>query len=100
MKGVPDPIPRSIEVIDSHTGGEPTRIVLSGWPQPPGNTMAERRDHMRRHHDRLRSAVVCEPRGHDAIIGGLLTPAVHPGSDGVGHACPFEFATAFSESLT
>jgi len=81
MKGVPDPIPQSIEVIDSHTGGEPTRIVLSGWPQPSGNTMAERRDHMRRHHDRLRSAVVCEPRGHDAIVGGLLTPAVHPDSD-------------------
>ena len=81
MKGVPDPIPKNIEVIDSHTGGEPTRIVLSGWPQPLGDTIEARRDYLLHHHDRLRTAVVCEPRGHDAIVGGLLTPAVHPNSD-------------------
>ncbi len=68
-------------VIDSHTGGEPTRIVISGWPQPPGKTMAERREYLIRNHDRLRQAVVCEPRGHNAIIGGLVTPPVHAESE-------------------
>jgi 4-hydroxyproline epimerase len=76
MYGLPDPIPKEIEVIDSHTGGEPTRIVISGWPQPPGATMLERREYLRRHHDRLRAAVVCEPRGHNGIVGGLLTPPI------------------------
>lgn len=69
-----------IEVIDSHTEGEPTRVVLSGWPQPRGTTMPERRDALRRDADALRVAVVCEPRGHDAIVGALLTPPVHAGS--------------------
>lgn len=63
-----------IEVIDSHTEGEPTRVVLSGWPEPPGRTMIERRDHMRREQDELRRAIALEPRGHDAIVGALLTP--------------------------
>lgn len=76
MCGLPDPIPEKIEVIDSHTGGEPTRIVISGWPQPPGATMMERREYLRQHHDRLRAALVCEPRGHSAIVGGLLTPPI------------------------
>jgi 4-hydroxyproline epimerase len=65
---------RSIEVIDSHTEGEPTRVVLSGWPEPRGATMADRRDFMRGEQDALRRAVVHEPRGHDAIVGALLTP--------------------------
>lgn len=73
-------IPAAIRVIDSHTEGEPTRVVIDGWPQPPGATMAERREHMRRHQDALRRAVVLEPRGHDAVVGALLTPPVEPGS--------------------
>lgn len=64
---------RSIEVIDSHTEGEPTRVVLGGWPAPSGATMVERRDVMRREQDALRRAVVHEPRGHDAVVGALLT---------------------------
>jgi proline racemase len=67
---------RPIEIVDSHTEGEPTRVVISGWPEPEGATMAERREHLRRCHDDLRSGVVCEPRGHDAIVGALLTPPV------------------------
>src|SRR5688500_1016033 len=67
---------REVTVIDSHTEGEPTRVVISGWPEPAGATMDERRDTMRRTQDSLRSAVVREPRGHDAIVGALLTPPV------------------------
>ena len=73
--------PDRIEVVDSHTGGEPTRVVLSGWPVPPGATMAERRRALLRDQDALRRAVVCEPRGHDAVVGALLTPPVEPGSE-------------------
>ena len=72
--------PASISVIDSHTEGEPTRVVLDGWPQPDGETMAARRDSMRRQFDHLRRAVICEPRGHDALVGAFLTPPIAPDS--------------------
>ncbi len=72
--------PDRVEVVDSHTEGEPTRTVVAGWPPPEGRTMAERRDFLLRHQDRLRQGVVCEPRGHDAVVGALLTPSVEPGS--------------------
>jgi proline racemase len=72
--------PASVRVVDSHTEGEPTRVVLDGWPQPPGATMRARLDHVRTHDDRLRAAVLAEPRGYDAIVGALLTPPVTAGS--------------------
>lgn len=72
--------PRSVRVIDSHTEGEPTRVVVSGWPQPAGATMADRRDDLLRRWDHLRSGVVREPRGHEAMVGALLTPPVHEDS--------------------
>ena len=74
-------VPESIDVIDSHTEGEPTRVVIAGWPEPTGSTMAERRDDLRARFDHLRRAVVCEPRGHSAIVGALLTPPVNAGSE-------------------
>jgi proline racemase len=72
--------PSTIRVVDSHTEGEPTRVVIDGWPQPAGRTMAERLAYMRARQDHLRSAVVCEPRGHDAVVGVLLVPPVEQGS--------------------
>ncbi len=75
-----DELPDHLEVVDSHTEGEPTRVVVGGWGEVAGATMAERRDELRRHHDALRRAVVCEPRGHEAVVGALLTPPVEPGS--------------------
>lgn len=72
--------PDSIRVIDSHTEGEPTRVVVAGWPTPAGATMAERRADLAARFDHLRSAVVREPRGHDAVVGALLTEPVEPGS--------------------
>lgn len=71
---------REVEVIDSHTEGEPTRVVIRGWPQPTGDTMTARRADMAERYDDLRRAIVTEPRGHDAIVGALLTPPVHSGS--------------------
>jgi proline racemase len=72
--------PTSVAVVDSHTEGEPTRVVVEGWPAPRGATMAERRDDLRARFDRLRSGVVREPRGHDAVVGALLTEPVAAGS--------------------
>ena len=69
-----------IKVINSHTGGEPTRVVTEGWPEIHGETMQERLAYVEQNHDQIRSAVVCEPRGHDAIVGALITPPVKPGS--------------------
>ncbi len=67
-----------IRAIDSHTAGEPTRVVVEGFPDLGAGTMAERLEIFRRDHDRWRSAVVCEPRGHDAVVGALLCEPVDP----------------------
>ena len=73
-------LPRTIRVVDSHTEGEPTRVVVSGIPEPAGTTMMERRSDMKARFDHLRRAVLCEPRGHEAVVGALLTSPVSPGS--------------------
>ena len=65
-------MPRRIRVVDSHTGGEPTRIIVSGGPQLGGGTVADRREAFQRDFDQFRSAVVNEPRGSDAMVGALL----------------------------
>lgn len=80
LTSAPDGWPDRVEVVDSHTEGEPTRAVVEGWPPPEGRTMADRRDFLLARQDRLRQAVVCEPRGHDAVVGALLTPPCEPGS--------------------
>jgi proline racemase len=72
--------PETIRVVDSHTEGEPTRVVVEGWPPPAGATMEERRRDMKERFDPLRRAVLCEPRGHEAVVGALLTPPVTPGA--------------------
>ncbi|HKS66932.1 MAG TPA: proline racemase family protein [Candidatus Acidoferrales bacterium] len=61
-----------LRVVDSHTGGEPTRIIVSGTPPPPAGSMADRLEWFRREHDSLRKALVNEPRGSDVMVGGAL----------------------------
>src|SRR5258708_32415616 len=63
---------RSIRVIDSHTGGEPTRLVLEGGPELGDGPLAERAQRFREHFDEYRCAIVNEPRGSDALVGALL----------------------------
>ena len=65
-----------IRVIDSHTGGEPTRVVLEGGPDLGSGPLAERVARFRNEHDHFRSAVVNEPRGSDAVVGALLCEPV------------------------
>ncbi len=67
-----------VQVIDSHTGGEPTRVVVAGGPVLGQGTMAERLAVFRARHDSFRSAVVNEPRGSDVLVGALLCPPVDP----------------------
>jgi len=67
-----------IRVIDSHTGGEPTRVVVAGGPDLGGGTVREQLERFRRDHRRFRSAVVNEPRGSDVMVGALLVPPHDP----------------------
>ena len=65
-----------IQIIDSHTGGEPTRLVVGGFPDLGTGSMAERRALLAARHDAWRSATVLEPRGNDVIVGALLCEPV------------------------
>jgi 4-hydroxyproline epimerase len=67
-----------LQVIDSHTGGEPTRVVMSGGPDLGTGNLAERLQLFREHHDRLRTSVVLEPRGSEVIVGALLCEPIDP----------------------
>ena len=68
--------------IDSHTGGEPTRVLISGGPDLGRGSMAERLTVLREQHDRWRSALVNEPRGSEVLVGALLCEPVDP-----AHCC-------------
>jgi 4-hydroxyproline epimerase len=61
-----------IQIIDSHTGGEPTRVVISGGPDLGHGSIAEQLEVFRSQHDHFRSAVVNEPRGSDVLVGALI----------------------------
>ena len=74
----------SIEVVDSHTEGEPTRVVTSGFPELTGHSMAEKLECFRREYDELRKGLIEEPRGFPAIVGAVLTePEKHESDAGV-----------------
>ncbi len=67
-----------LHVIDSHTGGEPTRVVVEGGPDLGDGPLEERVVRFREKFDRYRSAVVHEPRGSDPVVGALLCPPHRP----------------------
>lgn len=67
-----------VRVIDSHTGGEPTRLVVSGGPDLGSGSLSERLERFRSRHDAFRSAVVNEPRGSGLMVGALLCEPVDP----------------------
>lgn len=71
-------LPLRIEVIDSHTAGEPTRCVLAGGPHLGAGPLAERLEKLRAEHDLYRRAILCEPRGSDVLVGALLVEPVDP----------------------
>jgi 4-hydroxyproline epimerase len=67
-----------LHVIDSHTGGEPTRIIITGGPDLNSGSMPARLELFRREYDHLRRATVTEPRGSDVVVGALLCPPLDP----------------------
>lgn len=70
-----------LTVDDMHTGGEPVRIVTSGWPKVEGATILEKRAFAKTHHDHLRKIIMFEPRGHYDMYGALLVEPSLPGAD-------------------
>jgi proline racemase len=70
-----------IHTVDTHTAGEPTRIVTSGLPPLPGATMEEKRQFFASNFDHLRSFLTREPRGHSAMHVAVLTTPTHPEAD-------------------
>jgi 4-hydroxyproline epimerase len=71
-------IMREVAIVDSHTAGEPTRVVLEGGPDLGSGSLAERLAVFRERFDWFRSAVVKEPRGSDVIVGALLCEPQDP----------------------
>jgi trans-L-3-hydroxyproline dehydratase len=70
-----------LSTVEMHTGGEPTRIVVDGWPRFEGRTLLDKRREAKAHHDHLRRGLMLEPRGHDGMYGALLVEPDHPGAD-------------------
>jgi proline racemase len=70
-----------IDVIDTHTAGMATRVILDGVGDLPGDTIAARREYLLAERDSLRTFLMCEPRGHEAMTGALLQTATRPDAD-------------------
>ena len=72
---------RFVSYIDTHTAGEPTRIILSGFPKPEGRTALERQQWLYDHAEPFRRFVIQEPRGHADMFAALVTEPVDPSCD-------------------
>jgi 4-hydroxyproline epimerase len=71
---------KRLHVIDSHTGGEPTRLVMTGFPALQGASIADQLHNLRSEHDQWRRACLLEPRGNDVLVGALYCEPVTPGA--------------------
>ncbi|QEH61401.1 proline racemase [Spiroplasma chinense] len=71
----------AIYAVESHTEGEPTRIILSGVPPLKGKTMAEKKDSLLNEHDWFRKLLMNEPRGHNDMFGAIVVPPCDPNAD-------------------
>jgi proline racemase len=69
-----------VKTIDAHVAGQPLRLVVDGLPRLGGQTLAQKRDWMRRRGDRFRRGILLEPRGHADLRGALLTEPISPGA--------------------
>ena len=69
-----------INTIDAHTGGEPLRIIINGFPKLNGNSVLEKRNHLAQEFDHLRKAIMLEPRGHADMYGAPYISACPLGS--------------------
>lgn len=71
-------LPERVQVVDSHTAGEPTRVIISGGPDLGRGSMAERRQRLQDSCDAFRSAVINEPRGSEVLVGAILCEPTDP----------------------
>ena len=67
--------------IDSHTCGNPVRVVVGGAPLVEGRTMSAKRQYFLKNHDWIRKGLMFEPRGHDMMSGSILFPPSDPAND-------------------
>jgi proline racemase len=72
---------RVFTTIDTHTAGGPTRIITSGVPFLPGESLAEKFNYFKEHHDPIRKLLLTEPRGHKDMYGAVITEATNPDAD-------------------
>ncbi len=72
---------KSIHAIDSHTMGEPTRMVVGGIPNIPGSTMAAKKAFLEREMDEIRTTIMHEPRGHNDMFGSIVLAPTHEEAD-------------------
>ncbi|WP_085522710.1 proline racemase family protein [Tuberibacillus sp. Marseille-P3662] len=72
---------RLFTTIDTHTGGNPTRTVLTGMPELQGETMSDKMLYMEENYDWIRKFLMNEPRGHDVMSGAIMVPPCHPEAD-------------------
>jgi 4-hydroxyproline epimerase len=79
MNDVIDDVLQKVRVIDSHTGGEPTRVVMEGGPDLGNGGLRERMLRFQRDHEAFRRALVTEPRASAAVVGALLCEPSDPG---------------------
>ncbi|OJU43638.1 MAG: hypothetical protein BGN99_08965 [Alphaproteobacteria bacterium 65-37] len=70
-----------LSTVEMHTGGEPTRIIVDGWPAFSGRTLLDKRREAKERFDHLRRGLMLEPRGHDGMYGALLVEPDHPEAD-------------------
>jgi proline racemase len=70
-----------LSTVEMHTGGEPTRIIVDGWPEFAGKTLLDKRREAKERFDHLRRGLMLEPRGHDGMYGALLVEPDHPEAD-------------------
>jgi len=68
----------SLKTIDMHTGGEPLRVIVDGFPEIKGNSILEYRNYIKTNYDHLRTSLMFEPRGHADMYGCILTPPISP----------------------
>ena len=76
-----DSFEASFLAVDTHTVGEFTRIVVSGFPKLEGNTMIERKHYLAEHYDHFRQALMYEPRGHHDMFGAIVVEPINPEAD-------------------
>ena len=79
--GLPAGVRVILSTVEMHTGGEPTRIIVDGWPKFVGKTLLDKRREAKERFDHLRRGLMLEPRGHDGMYGALLVEPDHPDAD-------------------